>query len=56
MIFPALRHSFTSHLVAGGVDLRTVQELTGHKTLAMLQRYSRLMPGKARDAVKLLDD
>src|SRR5436309_5193671 len=41
----ALRHTFASRLVAAGVDLRTVQELGGWKTLSMVQRYAHLSPG-----------
>jgi site-specific recombinase XerD len=35
-----LRHTFASRLVKAGVDLRTVQELGGWSSLAMVQRYS----------------
>ena len=35
-----LCHTFASHLVMSGVDLRTVQELMGHKTVTMALRYS----------------
>ena len=38
-----------------GVDLRTVQELMGHKTLAMTLRYSHLSPGHQLDAVQRLN-
>jgi site-specific recombinase XerD len=41
----ALRHTFASRLVAAGVDLRTVQELGGWRTLSMVQRYAHLSPG-----------
>ncbi len=37
-----IRHTFASRLVMAGVDLRTVQELMGHKTVAMTIRYSHL--------------
>ena len=35
-----LRHTFASRLVMAGVDLRTVQELMGHKSIEMTVRYS----------------
>jgi integrase len=46
-----LRHSFISNLVAAGVDLRTVMEMTGHRNLSTLQRYAHLAPGRNVDAV-----
>ncbi|MFI0608658.1 MAG: tyrosine-type recombinase/integrase [Anaerolineae bacterium] len=46
-----LRHTFASRLVMAGVPLRYVQELMGHRTLAMTERYSHLAPGKLREAV-----
>ena len=49
-----LRHTFASHLVMAGVDIRTVQELLGHKTLEMTMRYSHLAPAHKAAAVEKL--
>jgi len=53
--FHDLRHTYASHLAMRGVHIRALQELLGHKTLAMTQRYSHLAPGQLQNAVKLLD-
>lgn len=48
------RHTFASRLVMAGVDLRTVAELLGHRTLQMVMRYSHLAPEHQASAVDRL--
>jgi integrase len=50
-----LRHTFASNLVMAGVDLMTIKELLGHKTLEMTLRYAHLAPDHKMRAVKILD-
>lgn len=49
--FHDLRHTWASHAVMKGIDIRTVQQILGHSTLAMTQRYAHLSPEHAMKAV-----
>ena len=52
--FHMLRHSYASHLVMGGTDIISVQELLGHAQLEMTRRYSHLAPGHKGEQVQKL--
>ena len=52
--FHDLRHTFASRLAMEGVDLLTIKELGGWKTLSMVQRYAHLSPSHRNHAIERL--
>ena len=54
--FHDLRHTFASQLAMSGVDINTIRELMGHKTLKMTLRYSHLSSGHKKRAVDVLNN
>ena len=50
-----LRHTFCSHLAMRGAPARSIQELAGHQSLGMTQRYMHLSPAALDAAIQLLD-
>ncbi|TQF13718.1 site-specific integrase [Myxococcus llanfairpwllgwyngyllgogerychwyrndrobwllllantysiliogogogochensis] len=50
-----LRHTYGSHLVMRGIPLKVIQELMGHATIDMTERYAHLSPDTRRNAVRVLD-
>jgi site-specific recombinase XerD len=50
-----LRHTAITHLVQAGVDLPTVKRISGHKTLAMVERYAHQSGSHIANALEKLD-
>jgi integrase len=53
-VFHICRHTFVSRALAANVDIRTVMELSGHKTMAVVQRYAHSSPARKTAAVALI--
>jgi len=54
VVFHTLRHTFASWLAQAGADMHHLMELTGHKSISMMQRYAHLMPERTRAVASLV--
>jgi integrase len=52
VIWHSLRHTYISRAVMKGIDIKTVKELAGHKTITMTDRYAHLAPDHLREAAE----
>ncbi len=55
VVFHTLRHTFVSNLVMKGINLYTVQQLMGHSTITMTERYAHLSPNHLKKAINVLE-
>lgn len=55
VVFHSCRHTFASNLAIQGTPLHVIAELTGHRQMAMVQRYSHLSPDVKRKAIKQME-
>lgn len=53
--FHDLRHTAVTRMLEAGVDLRTIQAFTGHKTLLMVKRYAKVTETRMRDAMSAIE-
>jgi hypothetical protein len=55
LCFHSLRHTFASNLAMKGIDLSSIQELLGHKSIGMAKRYSHATPERKKKAIETLN-
>jgi len=53
--FHDLRHTFASYMVMNGVDISTLQEILGHSSITITQRYAHLSPSHKKKAMQNID-